>query len=385
MRVGYDAKRVFHNATGLGNYARDVLRILTVHAPQHQYVAYNPRPGTVPFDLPGARLVERGPRGLGRLAPGLWRAAGMAHDLVEDGIDLFHGLSNELPLGLERTDVPGVVTIHDLIFERFPALYRAVDRGIYHWKFRRAAERARLVVAVSQQTGRDLHELYGVPWSRIRVVYQGYHAAFRQPVPADRLEEVARRHSLSPGFVLQVGTIEARKNLVLTVRAVASLPGVTLVAVGRPTPYARQVQEVVKREGLDGRFRLLSGIGTEELAALYRLASVAVYPSLFEGFGLPIVEALASGTPVVTTRGGVFPEAGGPGSAYVDPHEPEELRTALAAILGDPDRRAAMAAAGQSYAERFRDERIAADLLRVYAEARTGAAPDVAVASGAGR
>lgn len=385
MRFGFDAKRVFHNTTGLGNYARDVLRILALHAPEHEYVAYNPRPGTVSFDLPGAPLTERGPQGLSRLLPGLWRGAGVVRDLLDDRIDLFHGLSNELPIGIERTSVAGVVTIHDLIFERFPGLYGAVDRRIYRWKFRSAAERARLVVAISQQTGHDLHELYGIPWSRIRVVYQGCHEAFRQAVPEQRLDEVARRHALSPGFVLQVGTIEERKNLLLTARAVATLPGVTLVAVGRATPYARKVREFVAQQGLGARIRLLSGVSTADLAVLYRLATVAVYPSLFEGFGIPIVEALASGTPIVTTRGGVFPEAAGPGSAYVDPRDPEELRGTLAAILADADRRAAMRSAGLAHSERFTDERIASDLLRVYADARSGAAaPDVqAVASGA--
>jgi len=372
MRVGFDAKRVFHNTTGLGNYARDVLRVLATHAPEHEYVAYNPRPGSVPFDLPGAALTERGPRGLGRLLPRLWRGAGVVRDLVADRIDLFHGLSNELPVGLERTEVAGVVTIHDLIFERFPHLYASVDRHIYRWKFRSAAERARLVVAISEQTGRDLQELYGIPGSRIRVVYQGCQVAFRKPIAPGRLEEVARRYALAPGFVLQVGTIEERKNLLLTARAVATLPGVTLVAVGRATRYARKVREFASARGLGERIRLISGVTTEDLAVLYRLAAVAVYPSLFEGFGIPIVEALASGTPIVTTRGGVFPEAGGPGSVYVDPRDPEELRAALASILADPDRRAAMSAAGLQHSERFRDERIAADLLEVYAEARAG-------------
>jgi glycosyltransferase involved in cell wall biosynthesis len=384
MRLGFDAKRVFHNSTGLGNYARDVLRVLSAHAPQHEYVAYNPRPGKIPFDLPGATLVQRGPSGLSRLAPVLWRQAGMVRDLLADGIELFHGLSNELPVGLERSRVVGVVTIHDLIFERYPELYGALDRRIYHWKFRSAAERARLVVAISQQTGRDLHERYGIPWSRIRIVYQGCHAAFRRPLPAERLEAVARRHGLAPGFVLQVGTIEERKNLLLTVQAVASLPGVTLVAVGRPTAYARRVREAIRNLGVESRVRLLVGVDTEDLAALYRLAALAVYPSVFEGFGLPVVEALASGTPVVTTRGGVFPEAGGPGSAYVDPRNPEELRSTLAALLADPDRRAAMRAAGLTYAERFRDERIAADLLDVYAEACRGPAT-AQVGAAAGR
>jgi len=369
MRIGFDGKRAFHNATGLGNYSRDVIRVLAEHAPEHQYLAYNPRPGGIRFEVPGGRLEERGPRGLARLAPALWRSAGMARALVADRIDLYHGLSGELPVGLERTRIASVVTVHDLIFERFPGLYRPVDRSIYRWKVRSAAERARLVVAISEQTGRDLHELYGVSRDRIRVVYQGCRAVFHRPVPPGQLEEAARRHGLAPGFVLQVGTIEERKNLLLTVRALAGLPGATLVAVGRATPYAERVQELVEASGLEGRVRILSGVTTEELAALYRLAAVAVYPSVFEGFGIPIVEALASGTPVVTTRGGVFPEAAGPGSAYVDPQDPEELRATLAAILSDPGRRAEMRSAGLAHAERFRDERIAADLLRVYAEA----------------
>jgi len=370
MRLGFDAKRAFHNTTGLGNYARDVLRILAEHGPGHAYLAYSPRPGRADLAIPGARLEVRGPRGAARLLPALWRQAGVVRDLVADRLDVFHGLSNELPLGLERTSVAGVVTIHDLIFERHPELYPPIDRRIYRWKARSAAARARLVIAISAQTARDLAELYGVPRDRIRVVYQGCSALFRAEAPEARLRTVAARFGLPDGFVLQVGTIERRKNLLLTVEALAGLPEVSLVVVGRPTPYAREVEDRVRARGLDGRVRFLSGVTADELAALYRLAAVVVYPSLIEGFGIPIVEALVSGTPVVTTRGGVFPEAGGPGSAYVDPRDPGELRETLAAILADPDRRQRMRAAGFAHAERFGDARIAADLLRVYEEAR---------------
>jgi glycosyltransferase involved in cell wall biosynthesis len=369
MRIGLDAKRAFHNQTGLGNYARDVLRVLCRHAPGHAYLAYNPGPGGVPFALPGPPLEERRPRGAWRAAPSLWRVAGLSGDLRADRVDLFHGLTAELPLGLARAGVPGVVTVHDLIFERYPRLYGAVDRRIYRWKLRSAVERARLVIAISEQTARDLHDLYGVARESIRVVYQGCRPAFREPVAQARLDEVARRLDLAPGFVLQVGTIEERKNLLLTVQALAGLPGARLVVLGRPTAYAARVRERIEREGLGDRVRFLQGVGTEDLVALHHLAAAAVYPSRFEGFGIPIVEALTAGTPVVTTRGGVFPEAGGPGSAYVDPDDPGELRAALASILGDETRRARMRAEGQAWAERFRDERIATDLLAVYGEA----------------
>ena len=166
-----------------------------------------------------------------------------------------------------------------------------------------------------------------------------------------------------------MGTIERRKNLLLTVGALAELPDVPLVVVGRPTPYKAELLAFVRARRLEARVRFLEGLTMPELATLYRLAMVAVYPSIVEGFGIPVLEAIASGTPVVTTRGGVFPEVGGPGSAYVDPHDPAELRAELASILSDPERRARMRAAGLAHAERFRDDAIADALFRVYEEA----------------
>ncbi|HET8540778.1 MAG TPA: glycosyltransferase family 1 protein [Anaeromyxobacter sp.] len=370
MNIGFDAKRVFHNATGLGNYARDVLRILHRHRPEHVCFAYTPRPGPLPFEISGDRFRVRGPRGwLGRAVPALWRTRGIVADLRADGIRLFHGLSNELPLGIESSGIGSVVTIHDLIFERLPELYPPIDRRIYSAKARSAVARAGLVVAISEQTRRDLVALYGVPEGRIRVVYQTCHEAFRSPVPDERLREVAARLALPPAFLLAVGTIERRKNLLVVLRALEGLPGATLVAVGRETPYAEELRAFARARRLERRVRFLSGVSTPDLAALYRLATVAVYPSLFEGFGIPIVEALFSGTPVVTTRGGVFPEAGGPGSAYVDPHDADALREALAALLADGGRRAAMRAAGLRHAARFSEEAIADGLSRAYEDA----------------
>lgn len=366
MRLGFDGKRAFHNRTGLGNYSRDVLRILRARRPDLTYRAYGPRP---PAEGP-AGVEVAGPTGpLDRALPSLWRQVGIVRDLVRDRIDLYHGLSNELPSGIERTPIASVVTIHDLIFERHPELYPVVDRAIYRAKFRSAARRARRVVAASEETRRDLVERYGIPEAKIRVVYQVCHPAFRAPPDAGAGEALRARLGLPETFVLQVGTIEARKNLALTVRAVAPLAGVHLIAVGRPTRYLREVEAAAAASGLGARLRLVSGLAMPELAALYRLAAVAVYPSFVEGFGIPVLEAMAAGTPVVTTRGGVFPEVGGEAAVYVDPREPEELRAALAALLGDPAARAARAAAGRARAERFRDEVVADALLGVYEEA----------------
>jgi glycosyltransferase involved in cell wall biosynthesis len=375
MRIGFDAKRAFHNATGLGNYSRDVLRLLHRAAPQLDLYAYSPSPGRVPFEGPADRFHLRLPTSpFARAFPALWRQRAIVRDLRRDRIDLFHGLAAELPSGIEQSGVRTIVTVHDLIYERFPALYARVDRAIYRQKCRSAVRRADLVIAISERTRRDLVELYGAPEEKIRVVYQGCHRAFDRE-PAAGVEEAAlRRHGLAAPFLLSVGTVEARKNLALTVRALAGLPDVHLAVVGRETPYALEVRAIVAASGLGPRVHFLSGVTTDELAALYRRALALVYPSRYEGFGIPIVEALFSGTPVVTTRASPFDEAGGPGSAYVDPDEPDELRTVLAAIVADPARRQAMREAGLGHAQRFRDEAIAGTLLAAYDEAlRVGA------------
>jgi glycosyltransferase involved in cell wall biosynthesis len=370
VRIGFDAKRAFHNASGLGNYSRDVLRILARHGPQHTYVAYNPKPARVRFEPPAGRVEARLPATLlGRAFPAVWRQVGIVRDLRRDGIELFHGLSAELPRGLARAGIPGVVTIHDLIFERLPELYAAVDRRIYREKARRAVAEARRVIAISEQTRRDLVELYGVDAGRVRVAYQGCHEAFQQEVAADVLGRVARERRLPPQFVLSVGTIEQRKNLALAVRALAKLPRVGLVVVGRATPYLAEVERAAAEGGVSDRVLRLEGVDMRELAALYRLAGALVYPSRYEGFGIPIIEALFSGTPVVTTRGGCFEEAGGPGSAYVDPDDAGALAAELGSILGDEARREAMRRTGLEHARRFTDEAVAASLLDVYEEA----------------
>ena len=153
------------------------------------------------------------------------------------------------------------------------------------------------------------------------------------------------------------------------VRALAGVPDLHLAGVGRATPYLDEVRAAIDAGGLGSRVRFLSGVTGPELASLYRRAVALVYASRYEGFGLPIVEALFCGTPVVSTRGGVFAEAGGPGSAYVDPDDPDELRGILSALASDPGRRAAMRAAGLAHAARFRDDAIARALLAAYDEA----------------
>ncbi len=384
MNYGFDAKRAFQNTTGLGNYARDLLRILAQRRPGHRYLAYGAGkagapagagegPAVCPVNGGGDWLVpgleRRGPDTTwGRCLPRLWRLCGLTAQLRRDGVQLFHGLSNELPLGLERSGVRSVVTIHDLIFERFPALFSPVDRRLYAWKYRSAVARADRIIAISGQTRDDLVELYGVNPSRIRVVHQGCRPAFQAPPAPGADDEVARRLDLPPRFLLCVGTVERRKNLELVVKALPGLPGVPLLVVGRQTGYAGEVRALARRLGVEDRLRFTRTDCAGTLAALYRRCTVSVYPSRYEGFGIPIVEALFCGAPVVTTPGGACQEAAGPGAGYVGPDDVDGMRELLAALLADEGRRAEMSAAGRRHARRFEDEAIAEGLDAVYRE-----------------
>ena len=238
-----------------------------------------------------------------------------------------------------------MVTIHDLIFERYPELYPAIDRRIYRLKFRSAARRARLVVAASEETRQDLVELYGVPRARIRVVYQVCHPAFRAPADPAADAALRARLALPATFLLPVGTLERRKNLLLALRALAPARG-RIARRGRPADAVRARARRVRRAArARGAGPLPAGLPMPELAALYRLATAFVYPSIFEGFGIPILEALAAGHARRHDTRRRLRRGGRPGSAYVDPRDPDELRAVLASLLADPARRADMRAA----------------------------------------
>lgn len=373
MRIGFDAKRLFSNFTGLGNYSRHVARILAEHFPEHQYHLYTPAAKVHPelaFLKKYPFQVKTPPAGFrSGLLRAYWRTARLGHDLQRDGIGVFHGLSNELPRGLAGKGVKTVVTIHDLLFLRFPELYPPIDRLIYDRKFRHACRTADRIIAVSGQTARDIVRFYRVDPARISVVYQSCSDLFKRPVPAGSLEAVRQKYNLPEAFILNVGTIETRKNALLILKAMAQLKATLdpfLVIVGRPTVYKEKLVAFARQHGLTERVLFLHGVPHPELPAFYQLARLLVYPSVFEGFGIPIVEALYSGTPVISSTNGCFTEAGGEDSLYTDPADEAQLAGLIHKVLTQREVAYRMAARGRAYATRFDNEKIAADLMTVY-------------------
>ncbi len=370
MQIGFDAKRAFRNFTGLGNYSRAVISILSDFYPNNSYFLYTPFYKKHPLLSFANRpnITVRGPEGLLKRLPSAWRSLGVASDIRFDKIDLFHGLTGELPVGM-RAKTRTVVTIHDLIFLRYPEYYNYLDRKIYTGKHKAACEKSDLIIAISEQTKEDIINFLGIDAQKIRLVYQGCDAQFYQEPTELEKQNVRALYRLPEKYVLYVGTVESRKNLATLVKALPLLPAdIKLVVVGRETAYATTVKEEVAEQHLTNRVVFLNAVAFNHLPAIYRQAQVFCLPSLFEGFGIPVLEAINSHLPVVTSNISSLPEAGGKGQLYVDPTNEQEIAAAINRVLTDEALRKKMIAAGLEHAKFFREEHIAKNIWNVYKE-----------------
>lgn len=366
MKIAFDAKRFFHNSSGLGNYSRDLVRILATYFPENEYVLLNENQserGKYFLNLPNVSFVET--------SKGSWsRQLKMGKDAQQINADIFHGLSGELPLKWTKKPIKKTVTIHDLIFLRFPQYYSFFDRKIHFWKFKKAAEQADLIIAISEQTKRDIIQFLKVPEEKIRVVYQGCHQAFKENQTEEFLKSVKEKYNLPERFILNVGTVEERKNLLNIVKAINGTK-IPLVVIGKKTKYFKKVQKFLKKNKLENQVQYLENVSMEELAAIYKLADVFVYPSFFEGFGIPVIEALYSNTPVITSNLSCLPEAGGPNSVYVNPHNFEDIKAKILFLWNNEAERNRRAGNSFEFVQKFNDKVIAENLQTVYQELRS--------------
>ena len=367
MNIGFEAKRIFHNKTGLGNYSRDLVRLLSKHFPENNYFLYNPKTAKEQlFTADNNTVFEKTPSTpLYTKFYNLWRQKGVVKDLIKDDIKLFHGLSGEIPRGLQKNNIKSVVTIHDLIFLRYPELYSYFDRKIHFYKFKKAAHEADKVITISEQTKKDVIEFLKIDASKIKVIYQGCHSIFKENFTNEEMQEVISKFELPKEFILNVGTIEPRKNVLLAVKAIKNI-NTFLVIVGKETSYTTEVKKYITEHQLEKKVLFLKNVNLKELAILYRLAKIFVYPSFYEGFGIPIIEALYSKTPAITTRGGVFPEAGGENSIYIDPTNETEMQEAIERLLDNEKECAEMAEKGFEFIQKFNDEIIAKEIHSLY-------------------
>lgn len=376
MNIAFDAKRITRNKTGLGNYSRFIINTLAEYYPENNYLLAS-------YSKGDSRLYEHllNNRCVNMLYPekpwthfgdSLWRNLGIRSQLKKWDVDIFHGLSNEMPLYLQTLShrrMATIVTIHDLIFLHHPEYYKLIDRNLYRLKYLKSAKQCDHVIAVSKKTKEDLIEFVGIPDEKISVIYQGCALTFSH-IPTLKADWVRKKYNLPDRFLLFVGSIEERKNLELVIKSLPIIEDkeISLIAVGKKTPYADKIMNTAHRLGVSDRVRMLHDINNDELMGLYKLASLFVYPSKYEGFGIPIIEAVSASVPVIAATGSSMEEAGGPHCLYTDPNDHEMLSDMINSVLSDSQKRNEMIKQSLSYVRRFSPKHISDKLNEVYSK-----------------
>jgi glycosyltransferase involved in cell wall biosynthesis len=379
MNIGFDAKRAYHNTTGLGHYSRTIINLLLDYYPEHQYYLFNPKKSPK-YNLDRANLLEVLPSAFpDTLLTAAWRSSWVKKDLQRLNIDIYHGLSHEIPIGIKKTGIKSVVTIHDLIPEHFPEQYNPIDVKIYRKKFRYACEQADKIIAISDQTRRDIIDFYKIPGEKIEICWQSCSPIFSIRANEEEKKRISQKYELPSEFFLSVGSIVERKNLLTVCKAFFLLRNdldIPLVVIGNGGKYKQKVKDFILQHNLEKKIIFLSEkkeaktdqefLSTPDLAVIYQLAIAMLYPSFFEGFGLPVVESLWSRLPVITSNVSCLPEVGGPGALCVDPNSAEDMAEAIQKVYTDKELVADMITKGIRHTEKFTPEKYAASVMNVY-------------------
>lgn len=371
MKIGFDSKRLFNNFTGLGNYSRTLVKNLYEYFPDNDYYLYTPniqRTSETNFFLENTGFHSFESTSLFK---SFWRTYSIVQQLKKDSIELYHGLSHEIPVGLYKSGIKSVVTIHDLIFKIYPSTYNYSDRKIYHMKIKYSCSNANRIIAISNNTKKDIIRLYGIDPDKIDVIYQTCNQVYFEPLTKEDTDKVLDHYHLPSEYLVCVGTVEKRKNLKLIIDAykyLGSANKAPLVIIGKGKVYLKEIMRHVKAEGLDKYVYWITDLSNNRhLHAIYSRSLAMIYPSKYEGFGLPIVEALFSQTPVITSNVSSLPESVGPASLLIDPDNPVELAQSIEKVLNDSFFRESMIHSGYDYAVRnFSPEKKTKEIMKCY-------------------
>ncbi len=366
MIIGFDAKRAFLNRSGLGNYSRDIIKSLHDFYPDNQYLLFSPESSSELLEEKYRQNVIY-PKAITKTGKLYWRSFRMGATIAERKPDIFHGLSNELPFDISKTKAIKVVTIHDLIFIKFPQLYSFADRKIYYKKFYKSCINADKIVATSNQTKTDIIKYFNIPERKIEVIYQSCNAMFSAEKLNDRHSSVREKYQLPDNYILTVGTIERRKNALNVVKAMYYFNlDVKYVLAGRKTKYCKEILAYAKEHDMTDRILIRENISNEDMPVVYNMADVFVYPSVYEGFGIPVIEAFNAGVPVITANSGSTAEIGGTAAIQVDVHNPKNIGVAVKAVLDSNELRKQLIEDGKNRAELFDSQTVCNNMMDFY-------------------
>ncbi len=370
-RIALSALQQRNFLTGTGRYIAEVFRALPGQGPQHEFMLYlkKSQTGLYPTGGENARqsVMEGCPDSpLGRI---LWEWRHFCRQLQRDEVDLYHGPSNFLP---PKKVCPYVLTLHDMIYFRNPGRTGRIKAKYWHYYTYATWRKADLILTVSNYSVEEIRRFLPVPRERIRVVYNGVNPEYFIEAPADVRAEMRRATGLEAPYVLYVGRLDPDKNLVRLIESFARLVQSgnrehVLVLAGAKDHRAEHLPRLAEKLGIADRVVFPGYVDQRFLTALYQEAAVFCYPSLNEGFGLPVAEAMAGGTPVVTSNTSSIPEVAGDAAIMVNPESVEEIAKGLAEALR-PERGAELSEAGRERARRFTWEKSAQEHIAAYEE-----------------
>ena len=375
MKVGIDIRALNpRNPTGVGRYIHSVLRHLIELDGKNVFHLYYPlrinSSTWIRKNLGSSYVTHMGwiPECLSaEKFNSLWLRWYLPSRIKKDEIDVFHGPSFFLP---EENSAKRVVTIHDLSPVLFPELYEGISSNAIVGSTKRAIEQADLILADSEHTRKDIIEMYGVSPAAVRTIYLGLDERYWGIVRNEYVEAVKRKYDLPESFIFHVGSYHPRKNTDAILKALRILKSrrknVKLVLSGKRTRYLEHIKEMVCDLHLEHAVVFLGYLSDGEIHALYSAARVMVYPSLYEGFCLPIVEAMASGLPCVVANRACMPEIAGGAAIAVDPDEPEDIADAVVTVMEKDEVREKMIASGYERAKRFSWRETASQTLAAY-------------------
>jgi glycosyltransferase involved in cell wall biosynthesis len=361
LKLGFDAKRLFNNFTGLGNYSRTLVRNLNKFYPELEIHLFTPsvteNAETLEFlKYPYKLHVNRS------IWPDtVWRTLLMSKLINKLNLDVFHGLSHEIPFGIQKT-TKTLVSIHDLIYLKLPHTFSWIDRLSFDLKYRSSANRADHLIAISTKTKEDVMIEYKIKEEKISLVYQACHDAFFD-------SELDFYDLKKDDYFLYVGSITERKSLKLIIEAYRhwnKTDRIPCYVIGNGRAYYREAQNLIRDYKLDEHFHFIGNIANDQLIGYYSHAKATILPSLYEGFGIPVIESLLCSTPVICTDNSALPEAAGPGAILIKPGDVKGLLDAMCRIM-DVSQNRHMVKEGREYVvENFSADKTAKRLMEVY-------------------
>lgn len=374
MKIGIDVTAAITQGGGIGRYTRELVAALTAVDPDnayHFFAAKNPTASPVPHPIPQAQNVQMHTAPVDeRWLYRLWYRLRLPLPVqwFTGGLDLFHSPDFVLPPVHGR--IPTLLTVHDLSFVHYPETFpeRLVTylNQVVPWSIHRATH----VLADSQATKDDLTAVWQVPADKVTVLYSGVHERFQPVADAQKRTAVRQQYGLgSAPYILAVGTVQPRKNYQMLIRAfqpVAQTHPHNLIITGGKGWLFTEMMAEVGRQGLDGRVHFAGFVADADLPTLYSEADLFVFPSLYEGFGLPLLEAMGCGVPVITANTSSLPEVAGQAAVLLSPHEEAAWTAAMKQLLADPPERTRLTAAGFRQARQFTWQQSAHQLLDLY-------------------